>query len=1033
MLFESPTVAGLAAQIEQAQRASTPAIVPVSRERELPLSFAQQRLWFLHQLDPSNTSYHVPAALRLRGTLDVEALRIAFERIVTRHELLRTVFPVDRGKPTQRILPPHAWPLPLVDLSSAPESEREREAHRRAEEEARRPFDLEHGPLMRTTLLRQAAHDHVLLLDMHHIVSDGWSMGVLASELAEAYRAALDGREPTLPELRVHYADFAAWQRSRLTGELLEQQLDYWRGRLSGAAALELPTDHPRRSVQRHRGASLQFELSAELQLRLRRLSHAQGATLFMTLLASLQVLLHRYTGQTDISVGTPIANRTVTELEPLIGFFVNTLVVRTDLDGDPSFIEVLARLREVALGAYAHQDIPFEALVDELAVERDLSRTPLFQVSFALQDASMLELDLPGVSVDGFTVSTGASKFDLALVLLDGRSGLRGTLEYDVDLFEAETSQRFLAHFQAILEAIVRAPNLAISRLPILSEVERAALHRASERTSTAAHEGCLHELFAAQAQKTPDRIALTFEGRSLDYAELDRRSRIIAAQLRERGVGPDDLVGLYCERSFDMVVGLLGILIAGGAYVPLDPRYPRERIEYIVRDAGVQVIVADAESDLEANVAVLRLNSSLFEQAAPEPLPSNSRPNNAAYVIYTSGSTGRPKGVVVEHRHATRLFAAANTLVPRETDVWSVFHSIAFDFSVWELWGALLHGGRAVIVPYWVSRSPEAFRQLVLDEGVTVLSQTPSAFNSFMAVDSPDSPDSRSRKLRAVVFGGEALEPQRLASWVAAHGDAAPDMINMYGITETTVHVTQRVLTASDFEGGTSPIGESLIDLSVHVLDQHGSPVPIGVWGELYVSGAGVARGYLGRPELTSTRFVPDPFGPSGSRMYRSGDAGRRRYDGCLEFRGRLDDQIQLRGFRIELGEIEAVLVEHPSVRQAVVAARTDDGDQAARRLCRPTRRDADYHRSARAPGPQAAGLHDPGALRRAARAARHRERQARSPCAPSPRWSSAVTRHRLHRPLHADPRTARGDLRGGVGPRARRHPRLVLRTRR
>jgi amino acid adenylation domain-containing protein len=939
-LFEGPTVAEMAARVEETRRAGLPVlppVVPVERTDALPLSFAQERLWFLDRLRPGEISYNLPFALRLRGALDVGALERSLGEIVRRHDALRTVFRERDGSPVQVIAPFDGFRLTVADLAHLPEETREAEVQRElvAEGGAARPFDLSAGPLFRVSLLRLAAEEHVLLISQHHIVSDGWSMGALYRELAALYAAYREGRESPLSELAVQYADYAVWQREQVEGRVLERQLSYWRERLAGAPELlELPTDHPRPPVQTYRGATVPVEVSPELLERLQALGRGEGATLYMTLLGAFQVLLSKYSGSDDIVVGTPIAGRTRREVEELIGFFVNTLVLRTDLSGDPSFREVLRRAREVTLGAYEHQEVPFERLVAELQPERSLSHTPLFQVILTLQTAGGGIDALPGLEVSPVEAERVSAKFDLSLELTPTPRGLRGGLTYPTDLFERSTIDRMLGHLSRVLEQVAADADVRLSELELLGPAERELVLDAWNRTEAEyPADRCIHQLFEAQAARTPDGVAATCDGDSLTYRELNEAANRLAHHLIRRGVGPEVRVGLCLERSLEMVVAILAVLKAGGAYVPLDPAYPADRLAFTLSDAGVPVVLVQesvrailpAVDGVEI-VSMDDVSGQLAAESAENP-ESGAGPESLAYVIYTSGSTGTPKGALIEHRNVARLFSATDAWFGfGPGDVWTLFHSCAFDFSVWETWGALLYGGRVVVVPFDVSRDPEAFHALVQREGVTVLNQTPSAFRQFIRADAERGGD---LALRVVVFGGEALEPASLREWVERRGAETPRLVNMYGITETTVHVTFRPLSREDVFGGSgSPIGVRIPDLQLYVLDPARRPVPIGVPGELYVGGGGVARGYLNRPELTAQRFVENPFG--AGKLYRTGDRVRWLADGTLDYMGRLDEQVKIRGFRIELGEIEAALLGHAGVRECAVLVRDDAGDK-------------------------------------------------------------------------------------------------------
>jgi amino acid adenylation domain-containing protein len=898
-----------------------------------PLSFAQLRLWLIEQITPGNPAYNMPAGVRLSGRLEPAVLLACCGEIVRRHESLRTAFPAVAGEPVQAVAPPRPVLCPVIDLTALTAGERETEVRRLLPEEARRPFDLERGPLLRILLLRLGDGDHLLLLNLHHIVTDAWSMDLLVSEIGALYPALAAGRPSPLPELTIQYADFAAWQR-REQEALFAAPLAYWRRQLAGLPpVLELPADHPRPPSPSHRGAVLRRRFPADLSRQVAACAERRSATPFMVLLAALFALLRRYTGQDDLAVGSPIANRNQVETEGLIGFFVNTLVLRVSLAGDPVFGDFLEQVRAVALDAYAHQDLPFERLVEELQPERSLNASPLFQVVFMLQNAARHGLELPGLAISEVEVDTGTAKFDWTLAVHDGGEGLAARLEYATDLFAEATAGRALEHYLVLLEGALTDERRRLSDLPLLTPPEqRQALVEWRGGSRQHPPRLCLHEVFAARAAACPQATALSWEGERTTYEELEHRANQLAHRLRALGVGPEARVGLLLDRTPDLVVAILGVLKAGGAYVPLDPAYPPERLAYILEDAGVQVLVGEAGRVAALDRlprAVIRLDAERARLAAesPSPLPSGVQPGHLAYVIYTSGSTGRPKGCLVEHGHVLRLFAAtAEWYGFGPDDVWTLFHSPAFDFSVWEIWGALLHGGRLVVVPYWVTRSPEAFRDLLAREGVTVLNQTPSAFRQLVRADAEA--ERSDLALRCVVFGGEALDLASLEPWFERHGDRRPLLVNMYGITETTVHVTYRPLAAADLRRpGGAPLGVPIPDLELYLLDDRMQPVPKGVVGELYVGGAGVARGYLGRPELTASRFVPDPFSSrSGARLYRSGDLARRLADGDLEFLGRGDGQVKVRGFRIELGEVAAALTAHPAVAECAVVVRED-----------------------------------------------------------------------------------------------------------
>ncbi|HEX4962825.1 MAG TPA: non-ribosomal peptide synthase/polyketide synthase [Thermoanaerobaculia bacterium] len=948
-LFEMPTVSGHAGVVEAAlreggERQAAP-IPRTSREQPAPLSFAQQRLWLIDQLEPGSPLYNVPVVLRLAGKLDTAALARSFGEIVRRHEVLRTVFSSEQGEPAQSVSPACALALARVDLGGISSARRSNEALRLAAREIWRPFDLREGPLLRVLLVALGEAEHLLALALHHIVSDGWSMGVLVKEMAALYAAFSAGLGSPLPDLPLQYADFARWQREWLQGEVLETQLAFWRQCLRGAPPLlDLPMDRPRPAVRSGAGAAISFRLPGGLSSALRELSRIRGCTLFMTLLAAFQTLLARYTGQTDIVVGTPIANRTRVEVEALIGFFVNTLVLRADLAGNPPFSELLGRVREVALAAHAYQDLPFERLVEELQPERSLGHTPLFQVALVLQNAPVGSLRIEGLSLDLVALEEKTAKFDLTLSFAEVGDELQSRLEYATELFDRTTLVRWSEHLTACLTEIVNGPERRISELPLLGGHERhQVVTEWNEGLWEASHRrACVHRLFEAQVDRRPEAPAVSACGERLTYRQLDERANRLARHLVALGASPGDLVGLCCDRSLNMVVAILGILKVGAGYLPLDPTYPPDRLAFALEDSGTSILVTQERLTValpEHAANVVRLDADALEigSRSGERLPLEIDPAYPAYMIYTSGSTGQPKGVVITHGNVTRLFTATEPWFGfGPDDVWTLFHSYAFDFSIWEIWGALLYGGRLVIVPYWESRSPEAFYSLLRDERITVLNQTPSAFRQLLwaedAVLGSASPD---LDLRLVIFGGEALEPAMLVPWFDRHEEERVRLVNMYGITETTVHVTYRPIGRKDFAGGRgSVIGRPIPDLSVHVLDGELRSQPIGIPGEICVGGEGLALGYRNRPELTAQRFVPDPSGPPGARLYRSGDLARHLPDGDLEYLGRIDHQVKIRGFRIELGEVEAAALLHPQVREAVAEVR-EDGASRVRRL--------------------------------------------------------------------------------------------------
>jgi amino acid adenylation domain-containing protein/FkbH-like protein len=942
--FEEPTVAGLAELIgkDGPKIFEAPPIVPVPRAGELPLSFAQQRLWFLTQLELNSPLYNMPIAIRLSGALALSALEQSLNTIVQRHEALRTTFSAVDGKPTQIIAPFLKLNMQMVQVPDLPEPVRVKEIRRLAFEEARRPFDFVNGPLIRAMLLRESATRHVLLLTVHHLVADGWSTEVLYHELGVLYRALLRGQPSPLPDLRIQYVDYALWQRRWLQGEALESQLGYWKEKLTRPLPVsQLSTDRRRPVVGTFNGDNETLLLPKRLSEALKALSQREEVTLFMLLLAAYNVLLYRYSGQEDILVGTPIANRNRGELEGLIGFFANTLVIRTDLSGHPSFRELLSRVREAALGAFAHQDLPFEKLVEELHLERDTSHNPLFQVLFAMQNMPAAPLYLGELEVSRLggasdtskshmEVDNGTSKFDLSLYTIERPEGLSFTFEYNTDLFNADRVQRMLHHLQLLLEGIVQSPDERISTLPLLSASERTQLLATCSHRVDYPTDQCLHQLFEAQAQRTPDAVAVVFEKQHVTYQRLNQKANRLANYLRSSGVGPEVRVAVFMERSVDTIIAILAVLKSGGAYVPMDPAYPADRLAFILEDAQAAVLLTEqtllSALPRQSVHTVCLDDAEAVLSAQPTTNPATTvASENMAYIIYTSGSTGKPKGCIITHRNVARLLRATEPWYGfNERDVWTLFHSFAFDFSVWEIWGALLYGGRLVVVPFLVTRSPEEFYELLAKEQVTVLNQTPSAFRQL--IQGEESVGREKLMLRYVIFGGEALEMQSLRPWFERHGDQQPRLVNMYGITETTVHVTYRPLSKDDLDSG-SVIGEPIPDLQVYILDAKGQPVPPGVPGEMFVGGSGLARGYLYRPELTAERFIPDHLtGLPESRLYKTGDLARYLPGGDIEYLGRIDDQVKIRGFRIELGEIETTLYQHPAVQQAAVIVRED-----------------------------------------------------------------------------------------------------------
>jgi amino acid adenylation domain-containing protein/thioester reductase-like protein len=924
-------------------QASQP-LEPGDRDRPIPLSFSQERIWFLEQLVPGTATQNVPLAARLTGELSESILAQTIEEIVSRHEVLRTRFVTQAGKAHQHILDAVDVPLEVIDLSSVAPADRRGVEATHLSRLASLPIPLNQTPLLRHWLLRFGPTEHTYLLVLHHIISDGWSMGVLFRELSAIYSARICGQPHRLEPLSVQYGDFALWQRSRYENGDFDADLAYWRERLGASIpVLKLPLARQADSTSPELvpGDRVSRALDEVLVHAVLELSRMEKATPYMTLLAAFVAMLdrHQHRGSEEagtLIVGTPIANRNTTAIENLIGFFVNTLPLRIDVSADATFRQLLRHVRSCAIDAFAHQNIPFEKLVEELRPERHISQSPLFQVMFVLQNAPHQPLQLPGLQVTPIAdVHTGTAKFDLLMSVSLHGGQPRASLEFDTRKFDRQTAEQVLDRYVALLRSLTKHPGERISRLKLTDPTQEKNLISLGSRSQRLAAPGAtLYERFAAQVERNPDACAVTFEGTSLTYAQVHDHALELARRLASVGVQAGDRVGLLLDRSFDTVTSIIGVLAAGATYVPMDPAYPTARLRTIVTDARLRMILTHRRlRDQLAEPGVLtRCMEDNWGSVGNVPANPAGADDNA-YVIYTSGSTGQPKGVVVTHRNVVRLFDATEQLFSfGDTDVWTLFHSYAFDFSVWELWGALLYGGRVVIVPTAVARSAEAYHELVVREEVTVLNQTPSAFVHFDQVDARR--QEKPRALRVIVFGGEALDVGTLQPWIDRHGDQHPELVNMYGITETTVHVTYRRITRSDLERpGRSVIGRPLPDLDLYVLDRDGAtPLPAGVPGELFVGGAGLAVGYHGAPTLTAKRFVPHPFSPTpGERLYRSGDLATLSADGDLVYIGRADTQVKIRGFRIETGEIEAALLAHPSVSAAVVTAQPGvDGDR-------------------------------------------------------------------------------------------------------
>jgi amino acid adenylation domain-containing protein len=886
-----------------------------------PLSFAQRRLWFLDHLVGTAPVYSLGEAFRLRGRLDVAALRRGINEIVRRHEVLRTTFPAQNGEPAQVVAPVLDLTLPLIDLSGLAGQEQQAEARRLATEMIRQPFILAEGPLLRVLLLKLAPADHVFVVALHHIVADGWSIKVFLNELATLYGAYAIGREPTLPEVPLQYSDYASWQRKWLASGVLDAQLNYWRRTLDGAPrSLGILTDRPRRALPTFAGSRYEFRLPRSVAASLKALSREEGVTFFMTMLAVWKLLLSRYTSQPDIVVGCPIANRTRPGVERLIGCFVNLLVMRTSLKGDPSFRELLSRIRDTALEAYEHQDLPFEKLVEELRPERDPSQHPLVQVMFDLSYEELWMPRLVGLEAEALEVDTETAKFDLSLHIGDSPAGTAGTFGYSRDLFDEPTIARLASHYQTLLEDIARDPDRRLSQFTMLPREELDQLAEWNDTVAPFRKSQTVHELVEECAQQTPEAVAVVCGHDRLTYAELDARANRLACHLQQLGVGPETIVPVLVDRSLEMVVGWLGVLKAGGAFLPLDPEYPAERLGFMLDDVAARILLTQ-ESLLsrlpDHRSTLVLLDTELGSSVEGPPHPRAAQPQNLAYVIYTSGSTGRPKGVMVTHRNLANLIAWHNRFY-RVTPEDRASHvaGLGFDAAVWELWPYLTAGASVHLVEEHVRRSPEDLLAWLRSAEITIaFLPTPVTEVALRSIPPP------AGSLRALLTGGDLLisRPPSTATF---------ELFNNYGPTENTVCATACRISP----GGSlprPPIGRPVDNVQVYILDPSFGPAPIGVAGELYIGGSAVARGYLGRPGLTGERFVPNPFGDDpGGRLYRTGDLARYLPDGNIEFLGRADDQVKVRGFRVEPGEIEAVLSQSSDVSETVVIAHDAPG---------------------------------------------------------------------------------------------------------
>ena len=882
-----------------------------------PASFAQQRLWFLNQLVPNNPFYNVSTALYLTGSLSLRALEQTFNEIVQRHESLRTTFAMLEGEIVQIIAPMLAVSLPTIDLQNLSPTQQQTTALQLAIEAAQRPFDLATGPLFKVTVLKQSDTEHILLLNLHHIVADGWSMGVLIRELGTLYTAFVNNGRSPLAALPLQYADFAEWQHQYLQGEVLATQLAYWRQQLSGISAIDLPTDRQRPAVPSYRGAKHLITLSPALSNSLKSLSQQEGATLFITLLAAFQTLLYRYTGQADIAIGTPIANRNLSEIEALIGFFVNSLVLRADLSGNPRFQELLQRVKNVAMTAYAHQDLPFEKLVEELHPDRELSRNPLFQISFSLQNTPVAALELPGIALRAIDFDCGSAKLDFECNLWEDAGSIHGEFVYSTDLFDRATIARMAGHFQTLLAAIVANPKQRLNDLALLTAPEsQQLLIDWNDTRRDYPQNQCFPQLFAEQVARAPDAVAAVFENQQLTYRQLNSRANQLARYLQQSGAKPEVLIGIYVERSLEAIVAILGIIKAGAAYLPLDPNYPQERLKFMLEDAGVSILVTQQQlaknlTAPEYSVVCVDSDREIIARQSPANLTLDILPENLAYVIYTSGSTGKAKGVLIEHRGLYNLALAQIAAFNLNSNHRVLqFASLSFDASIFESVMALGSGATLYCARKESLLPGQTLIQFLQDNAISHATFPPS----LLAV----LPDAELPALQTIICAGESCSLDVVKRWASGRR-----FFNAYGPTEATVWSSF----AEIGDRKKPPIGRPIANTQLYILDENLQPVPVGIPGELYIGGAGLARGYINRPELTAQRFIPHPFSEKpGERIYKTGDLARYLPDRNIEFLGRTDAQVKIRGYRIELGEIEALLVQHPAVKATAVVAEAD-----------------------------------------------------------------------------------------------------------
>ncbi|HEY9811291.1 MAG TPA: amino acid adenylation domain-containing protein, partial [Halomicronema sp.] len=899
-----------------------------------PASFAQNRLWFLNQLAPANPFYNVTAALQITGPLNITALQQTLNEIIRRHETLRTTFVMQNGQLLQAIHPHLTLPLPIINLQNIPATQQQKQAQKIATKEAQKPFDLATDPLFKTTLLQLSQSQFILLLNLHHIVADGWSIGVLIREFTTLYTTYQKNQPSTLPELPLQYADFSEWQHQYLQGEILETQLTYWQQKLKKITPLNLPTDRPRPPLPTYKGAKQLLTLSPPLTQALKTLSRQQNVTLFVTLLAAFKTLLYRYTQQEDITIGSPIANRNRREIEPLIGFFVNTLVLRTNLTGNPTFLELLNRVKQTTIEAYAHQDLPFEKIVEKLQPEREPSRNPLFQVSFSLQNTPIQTLQLPDLTLQPLEIETGTAKLDLEFHLWEELETIKCQIIYSTDLFNQTTITRMAEHFQTLLAAIAANPNQHLSHLQILTPAEQHQIliefNQNQFQPPPTNNQKYFHQHFETQVEKTPEALAIVFENQKLTYQQLNNKANQIAYHLQKLGVIPDVLVGICLESSPDAIAALLGILKAGGAYLPLNPNYPEDRLKFILQDTQLSLLITHSSlapifnkildtcftplnkggrGDQPAKLSIICLDKNLEKTSQQNPT-TNLTPDNLAYIIYTSGSTGTPKGVLIEHRGLNNLIQAQKQIFnPQQNHRILQFASLSFDASIFEIVMALTNGATLYLGKKESLLPGQALISILKRHSITHITLPPAVLKLL--------PNDELPALQSIICAGETCTSEIVKKWAINRR-----FINAYGPTETTVWASFAEITDSSKN---PPIGRPILNTQLYILDKNLQPVPVGIPGELYISGAGVARGYLNRPALTAEKFINSnpqiPIRNSQFPLYKTGDVARYLPDGNIEFLGRIDQQVKIRGYRIELGEIETLLNQHPNIKQTAV----------------------------------------------------------------------------------------------------------------